>query len=247
MFASKSQRRNAIQMTTTGSTQILDNALPLQTTSRTRRQHTLHVTCPAFALRAKAALTPQYTLTHNTLGKIIGRLYGPILHKRPQMLTMFDNPATLARQCALPATSFFKKAFHAVHHRLHSVLKSPPLQCPIANSFSQPQHLLRQTVKLLAYLAHRTFGLDDGLSWLGGFCAFVGAMPWGLRPNRRTAAWRNSSSSFPEAAQVLRCVFPIVERILSALRFLLPDTLCMCPCPYDYYRTTTTVYFNYSR
>ena len=150
-------------MTTTCITQILDNASPLQAASRTRCEYTLHITCSAFTLSAKAALTPQNTLTQNTLSNIVSRLYALVVHKYPQTLTMFDNPATFAGQFDLHGSSFFKKLFGAIHQWLHSVLKSRPLQCSIANSFSKLQYLLRQTIKLLAYLAHRTPGLANGL------------------------------------------------------------------------------------
>ena len=102
-------------MTPTCVTQISNNASPLQTAGRAHRQYTLQVTRTAFALCAKAALTPQYTLTYNTLGNIVSRLYSSILHKRPQMLTMFDNPATFAGQFALTGSSFFKEFFHTIH------------------------------------------------------------------------------------------------------------------------------------
>ena len=150
-------------MAATRITQILNNASTLQAAGRTDREDALHITRAAFALGAEAALTPQYSLTYNTLGNIVSRPYTLILYKRPQMLTMFDNPATFAGQFAPPGSSFFEKLFHAIHQWLHSVLKSPPLQCSITNTLAHPQYLLRQTAKLLAYLAHRTFDLADRL------------------------------------------------------------------------------------
>ena len=129
-------------MTTTRITQIFDNASPLQTAGRTCCEYTLHIACPAFALYAKAALTPQNTLAHNPLGSVVSRTYTLIMHKRPEMLTMLDNPATFAGQFAFARSSCFKKLFHTLDQRLHSVLKSPPLQCSIANSLSQFQYLL---------------------------------------------------------------------------------------------------------
>ena len=143
-------------MTTTCITQIFNNASPLRATGRTHGEYTLHIMRPAFTLCAEAALTPQYPLTHNSLGNIISRLYASIMHKRLQMFAMFDNPTTFAGQFALARCSFFKKFCHTPHQWLHSFLKSPPLQCPITNSLVHLQYLLGQTAKLLAYLAHRT-------------------------------------------------------------------------------------------
>jgi hypothetical protein len=75
------------------------------------------------------------------------------------MLAMFDNPAALAAQCAFTSGCLFKKLFHTPHQWDHPFLKSPPLQCPIPNSFSHLQYFLRQTVKLQTYLANRASGL----------------------------------------------------------------------------------------
>ena len=93
-----------MQMTTTRSTQIFNNAPTLQVAlatmeaaGRTHRQHTLHITCAAFALCPETALTPQYGLTHNTLSKVVGRIYTLITNKCPKILAMFDNPAATCR------------------------------------------------------------------------------------------------------------------------------------------------------
>lgn len=150
-------------MTTTGIMQMLDNASALQTASRTHRQYALHITCSAFALCAEAALTPQNSLAYATLGNIVSWLYTSILHKRPQMLAMFDNPATFAGQFALAASSLFPPLFHTVHQGCHSVLKSSPGQRSVTNPLSHLQYFLGQTIKLLTYLAHRPCGLADGL------------------------------------------------------------------------------------
>ncbi|MBA7533042.1 hypothetical protein ES705_25277 [subsurface metagenome] len=146
-------------MTTTRITQIFNNASPLQAAGRTHCEYMFYITRPAFALCAEAALTPQYTLTHNTLGNIVSRIYILIMHKCPEMFSVVDNPAAFAGQFTFAERSFFKKFFYTLHQRRHPVLKSTPLQCPVANPLSQFQYFLRQTVKLLTYLANHTFGL----------------------------------------------------------------------------------------
>jgi len=62
-------------MTTTRITQIFNNTSPLQAASRTHCEYTLYITRSALALCAEAAFTPQYALTHNTLGSIVSRIY----------------------------------------------------------------------------------------------------------------------------------------------------------------------------
>src|SRR4030042_18757 len=79
-------------------TQIFDNTSSLQATSCTHRQDTLHIMSAAFTLRTEAALTPQYTLTYNTLSQIIGRLYPRILNECPQMLLQIEESAASTRQ-----------------------------------------------------------------------------------------------------------------------------------------------------
>jgi len=88
-------------MTITYIAQIFDNTPPLQAARRTHRQYTLNVTSPAFALRTEAALSPQYPLANNSFGKVVGRLYSLILHKRPQILLVFKDVTALAAQLAV--------------------------------------------------------------------------------------------------------------------------------------------------
>ena len=77
-------------MTTTHIKQILDNTSPLKTAGRARCEDTLYITRATFALYTEAALTPQYTLTHDTLSSIVSRFYTLIMHKRPEMLAMLE-------------------------------------------------------------------------------------------------------------------------------------------------------------
>jgi hypothetical protein len=92
-------------------TQIFNDASPLQAAGRTHCEYTFYITRPAFALCAEAALTPQYTLTHNTLGNIVSRIYILIVHKCPEMFSVVDNPAAFAGQFTFAERSFFKKFF----------------------------------------------------------------------------------------------------------------------------------------
>ena len=77
-------------------TQVFDNASSLQTAGSAYRQDMFHIPSASLALRTEATLAPQYGLTYNTLGCIVGRLYPLILHKRPQILPMFENVTALA-------------------------------------------------------------------------------------------------------------------------------------------------------
>ena len=106
-------------MVATRITQIFNNASPLQT----HRQDSFYITRHAFALCAEAALTPQYSLTHNALGKIVGWLHTLIAYKCSKVLAMFNNPATFATQRRFTFPRLFKKFFHTLHQRRHPVLK----------------------------------------------------------------------------------------------------------------------------
>jgi len=114
-------------MTTTSLTQIFNNASSLQVAlatleaaGRAHRQYALHVTRSAFALCPKAALTPQYALTDNTLSKIVGRVHTLILYKCPKMLAMLNNPAAFAAQGAFTSACLFKKLFHTLCNDIFS-------------------------------------------------------------------------------------------------------------------------------
>ena len=131
-------------MTATSFTQIFNNAPILQTAGRTHCQYPLHITRTSFALRAEAALTPQYSLAHNTLGKIICWIHSLIVYECPKMLAIFKYPATFATQCAFTFRRLSKKFFHTRHQWRHPILESPPLQCSIANSLAHLQYLLHQ-------------------------------------------------------------------------------------------------------
>jgi len=150
-------------MTTTRIAQIFDNAPPLQPTGCTHGQYALHVPGATLALGAETALTPQDALTNNPLSLIVGRLHTRILHKGPQMGTMFENPAASAAKGAWTSGTILKKGFHTFHQGDHPSLKPRPLQCSITNTLSQLQYLLGQTVKLTADLAQGILGLADRL------------------------------------------------------------------------------------
>ena len=141
-------------MTTTRLTQILNSASPLQAAGGADGEDTLHIARPAFALRAEAALTPQDRLTHHPLGGVVGRLDSRVIHKRPQMRTMLDNPAAFTAQGADAGGSLLKQPFHAAPQRPHSSLKRPPRQGSLPNPRSQLQYSLRQTVEFAADPAH---------------------------------------------------------------------------------------------
>ena len=68
------------------------------------------------------------------------------------------------------------------------------------------------------------------------FYADASAVQWKLLADRTKAAWTNSSS---KSVQVLRYV-------VSTLHFPFPTALYMRLCPYNYYRTKTSFYFNHS-
>src|SRR4030042_6139615 len=150
-------------MTTTGFTQIFNNTSIPQATGRTHRQYPLNITSTSFTLCTETALTPQYSLTYNTLSKIIGWFHILIIYKCPKMPAMFKYPAAFATQRAFALCLLLKKFFHTRHQRRHSILESPPPQCSITNSSSHLQYLLCQTIKLVAYFAGLASGFADGL------------------------------------------------------------------------------------
>jgi hypothetical protein len=146
-------------MTAARITQVFDNALPLQAAGCAYRQNAFHIPGAPLALCAEAALTPQYSLTHNALGRIVGRLDLLILHKYPQMPLMFEDVTALAAQIALKTCTGLKQRFNTLLKFGHSALKRCPLQRAVADSLSQFQYFLCQIVKLTAYVAKRAFGL----------------------------------------------------------------------------------------
>ena len=150
-------------MTATSFTQILNNASPLQLAGRTYRQYTFHIPSTSFALRAETALTPQYALANNPFGKVIGRLYSLVSHKCPKIFLVFKNLTAFTTQLAVEACTIFQQRLNMLLKFGHSALKCFPLQCSIANSFSQLQYILCQTIKFIAYPAKFTFGFADSL------------------------------------------------------------------------------------
>src|SRR3972149_5918364 len=146
-------------MTTACITQVFDNASSLQAAGRAHRQDTFHISSASLTLCAEAALTPQYGLTYNTLGSIVGRLHLLILHKCPQILFMFKDVTALTAQIAIKPRTGFKQRFNTFLKFWHSALKRWPLQRTVTDSFSQFQDFLCQIMKPVAYFANRAFGL----------------------------------------------------------------------------------------
>jgi hypothetical protein len=64
------------------------------------------------ALRAEASFTPQDSLSHHTLGRIIGRLHPRIVHKRPQIVPLIENAPAPARQRLAAVGAKHQQRFH---------------------------------------------------------------------------------------------------------------------------------------
>jgi len=122
-------------------TQIFNNTSSLQATSCTHRQNTLHIMSTAFTLCTEAALTPQYSLTHNTLSQIIGRLYPRILNECPQMLLRIEDSAASTRQGLTAVGTPGQQFFCPLHQRLHTSLKRLLGECSITHTFAQRQNM----------------------------------------------------------------------------------------------------------
>src|SRR4030042_1825655 len=135
-------------------TQILNNASSLQAASCTNRQDTLHIMPAAFTLRPEAALTPQYTLTHNTLSQIVSRLYPGILNKRPQMLPQIQDTTTSTRQGLTAVGATAQQFFCPLHQRLHASLKRLPGECSITYPFAQIQNVFGQMKQFISDSSH---------------------------------------------------------------------------------------------
>jgi len=159
-------------------TQILYNTSPLQVAGRTHCQYALNIPRTAFALCAETALTPQYALTNNPFGKVIGWLDITVFYKCPQILLVFKDFTALTAQFAVKMRTLFQQRFNTLLKFWHSALKRFPLQRAVTNSLSQFQYFLGQTVKLLTYLANCTFGLTDRLE-----------IPFQMRPAYLANQW----------------------------------------------------------
>jgi hypothetical protein len=85
-------------MTAARMTQVFNNASSLQTAGGARREDSFGIARSAFALRAEACFAPQDSLSHHTLGQIIGWLHPRIVHKRLQKVPLIENTTALARQ-----------------------------------------------------------------------------------------------------------------------------------------------------
>ncbi len=106
-------------------TQILNDALPLQMTGRTNRQNTFRIPSPSFALCAEAAFTPQYTLTHETISGIVGRLYIRVMHKGPQIPLVTQDIAALTAQIAVKASPDLLGIGMMISVFIHSIRRKP--------------------------------------------------------------------------------------------------------------------------
>ncbi len=150
-------------MTMTSLTQIFYNTAILQAAGSAHCENSFHITRSAFALGAKADLTPEYSLANDPFGKVIGWLNILVFYKRPKVFFMFKNITTFAAQFAVKKRTGTEQRFHTLFKFGHSALKSFPLQSSVANPFPHFQYFFRQFMKLKAYFTKFAVGFTDCL------------------------------------------------------------------------------------